>query len=163
MADCRSSFTKATIAGSGFAFGAMAVFPFPVHLLRPQRGSVPRSLATPCVSCLNKAMTHAQRLAMTRAQRLAKKRALHAQNQLQRLRRTLPELHPDILDRCSLRQLSLSIRRCGGPCQQVLQISEVNEQSDEQSYKQSYEQSDASSGAPMSLLCGPPPCLLGWS
>ena len=127
----------------------------------PQHGSVPRSLATPCVSCLNKAMTHAQRLAMTRAQRLAKKRALHAQNQLQRLRRTRPELHPDILDRYSLRQLSLSIRRCGGPCQQVLQISEVNEQSDEQSYKQSYEQSDASCGAPMSLLCGPPPCLLG--
>jgi hypothetical protein len=114
MADCRSSFTKAAIAGSGFAFGAMAVFPFPVNLLRPQRDSVPRSLATPRGGCNSKAM----------ARSLSKKRAHHAKKRLQQLRGIIHELPADILDRCNLRQLSYATKRCGGPCQLLLPPAE---------------------------------------
>ena len=108
IAACRSSFAQATNAASGFGFGAMTVVSFlrlfaaPPTLWRCHCNT--RSFATPCVACLNKAMVRS----------LSKRRARHAQCRLQQLRGIFPELPADILDRCDLRRLSYTIKRCGG-------------------------------------------------
>ena len=141
MADCRSSFTKAAIAGSGFAFGAMAVFPFPVNLLRPQRDSVPRSLAMPCGGCSSKAM----------ARGLQAKRDRYTRQRLQKLRQVVPVLHAEALDRCNLRRLSFAIRRCGGPCQLTLDNVYADTVDIDVSFATSLP----------SLLCSPSPGRLG--
>jgi hypothetical protein len=99
----------------------------------------PRSLAMACVCCKRKAM----------ARSLAKRRADHAQRRLRQLRTILPELPKDVLEQCNLRQLSFAMRRCGGPCQ--LSLHSVGQPADD----------SASPASLPSLLCSPPPCLLG--
>ena len=142
MADCRSSFTQATIAGSGFAFGAMAVFSFPVNLLPPPRlDSVPRLFATPCGGCSSKAM----------ARDLQAKRDRYTRQRLQKLRQVVPVLPAEALDHCNLRRLSFAIRRCGGPCQLTLDSTHVDPVDGDASF----------AAPPPSLLCSPSPDRLG--
>ena len=99
---CRSSFAQATSAASGFGFGAMTVVS--LHPTLWCCHCSPRSLATPCVGCLNKAMVRS----------LSQRRARHAQCRLQQLKGIFPEMPADILDRCDLRRLSYTVKRCGG-------------------------------------------------
>ena len=144
-ASWRNCFTLAINPGSG-SFGAMGVLS-PPALSDTHAHCNPRSLATACVGRMNKAM----------ARSLAKRRADHAQRRLKQLRLILPELPPDVLERCHLRQLSFAIRRCGGPCQLPLQsVGQTAQASDESGLCLS----------PASLpgfLCSPSPGFLGES
>ena len=107
----------------------------------------PRSLAMARVHRMNKAM----------ARSLAKRRADHAHRRLKQLRLILPELPPDVLERCNLRQLSFTIRRCGGPCQLPLQSADQTTQASNDNDLQ------LSSASLPILLCSPSPRLLGES
>ena len=51
---------------------------------------------------------------------LSKRRQQYAQRRLKQLRLSIPEMPVDILDRCSLRHLSVITNRCGGSCQIML-------------------------------------------
>jgi hypothetical protein len=101
-------------------------------------------------------MARARRMNKAMARSLAKRRADYAQKRLEQLRRILPELPEDVLQRCNLRQLSFAIRRCGGPCQLSLRVDQIAQASDESGLQ-------LSPASLPSFLCSPSPRLLGES
>ena len=140
----RSCFSLAINPESGSVFGAMGVLSSPV-LSDSRVHCNPRSHAMARVRRMNKAM----------ARTLAKRRAEHAQRRLKQLRHILPELPESVLERCSLRQISFALKRCGGPCQLPLQSAgQVAQALDDSGPCHS-------PASPPSLLCSPPPCLFG--
>ena len=86
------------------------------------KSTLPKQPSTP-LCCASKArMAHNE---TTKAPSPSRDRARHARRRLKQLRRTIPDLPADILEQCSLRQLSFAVRRCrGGPTQSLLRCAE---------------------------------------
>ena len=70
-----------------------------------------------CSTACNKAI---QEMTQSRKRTPSKRRAWHARRRLKQLLRVVPDLPADVLEHCSLRQLSFSVRRCRGGPQSVL-------------------------------------------
>ena len=76
-----------------------------------------------CSTACNKAIPE---MTQSRKRTPSKGRARHARRRLKQLLRTIPDLPADVLEHCSLRQLSFSVRRCRGGPQSVLRgVAEI--------------------------------------
>ncbi len=64
-----------------------------------------------CSTACNKAIPE---MTQSTKRTTSKGRARHARRRLKQLLRTIPDLPADVLEHCSLRQLSFAVRRCRG-------------------------------------------------